>query len=70
MTAEGRAVDVRVVETDNALFAEAFARSIETSRFEPARRSGGPVAVRMSFFEDRPGGAGCDAAPSRTGGRA
>ncbi len=53
ITAEGRATDVRVVETDNPLFAEAFARSIGDSRFEPARRAGSPVAVRMAFFEDR-----------------
>lgn len=53
VTVEGRATDVRVVETDDPLFAEAFARSIETSRFEPARRAGSPVAVRMAFFEER-----------------
>lgn len=53
VTADGRAANVRVVETDNALFARAFADSIEASRFEPARMAGSPVAVRMSYFEER-----------------
>ncbi len=47
VTTEGKLTEPEILKTDNKMFADAFAKSLATRVYEPARKDGVPVAVQI-----------------------